>query len=189
MLAAERTGWQAKGIEIRNTIADPGFEDAAGKLAPDEFALDEDIVLDKKQQASVGLRHWFPERAPYRNVLTKKEAHAGRYSLMLEHCHRARLSRYVRAQPGARYRVGLWIKHNKAGGSYAFSVDAKDKGGRYPTLATMRIAGKPGEWREVITDVTAPPDATLIIIRLFARGQARDGRCWVDDLFIGKYPE
>jgi len=180
---------RAKGIEIRNMIADPSFEDAAGKFAPDEFAVDEDIVLDKKQQASVGLRHWFPERAPYRNVLTKKEAHSGRYSLMLEHCHRARLSRYVRAAPGARYRVGLWIKRNEAGGAYAVAVDAKTRKGGYPNLASVQVPKKPGEWQEIVTDVTAPPDATLIIIRLFARGQARDGRCWVDDLSIGKYPE
>ncbi|MBM4085301.1 MAG: DUF4838 domain-containing protein, partial [Planctomycetes bacterium] len=91
----EAAEMRSKGIEIKNLATDPGFEGIGRKLAPDEFAVDAETVLRPDQEGQVGIHQWFPERSPYRIVLSRKEPHSGRYSLMIEHCHRARLSQHA----------------------------------------------------------------------------------------------
>jgi len=188
--AFESAELRASGVEVKNLLKDPSFERVGKELAPDETAVDTDIVLDRARQGRLGIRQWFPERSPYRIVLTRKEAHSGLYSLMFERCYRTRLDAgYTRAKPGERYRAGLWFQRNEGHGAYSAVVDAKLKDGTYPRLASFRIPNKPGQWQKIGVDVAAPPKAKLIILRVFVGRQAADARCWIDDLFVGRYPD
>jgi hypothetical protein len=179
---------RSKGLELKNLLADPGFEEIGRKLAPNEFALDRDIVLRPDQEEGVGIRQWFPERSPYRCLLTSNDAHSGRYALLIEHCHRARVSRLAPAAAGDRFRVSLWLKHNEGKAVYSFAVDAALEDRTYPSLASFPVPQKPGQWQELAVEVVAPPKCRHISIRLFVNGQAADACCWIDDLFIGQYP-
>lgn len=176
---------RALGKEPKNLLTDPGFEEIGRQLAPDAFPLERDIVLDQKQAERLGFHFWFPDRSPYRCALVENAAHSGRYALMIEHCFRARFSRIAPAKPAARYRVGIWFRQSEGNGQYRFSVDARLADGSYPTLAAIPIPNKPGEWREFVTEVVAPPQASLIMLRLFVDRQAADARCWIDDVLVG----
>jgi len=181
---------RAKGVELQNLVADPGFEELGQEIGPDELAVEQDLVLDRAQEKRVGLHLWFAERSPYRCVLSRGEAHTGRHSVMLEHCHRGRFSRYVKPNPGARYRVGLWLKRNAAAGRYLVTVGARPPGTVKETiLASMRVAGTSQEWREIAADVLVPSDTRLLTLRLFVNGQTQGTKCWIDDFFIGQYPQ
>jgi len=179
---------RSKGIELANLLADPGFEEIGRELAPDEYAVDQDVVLRPDQEGRVGIHQWFAERSPYRCVLTRKETHSGRWSLMLEHVHRARISKSAPAAAGDRIRVSFWFKHNDGKAAYKFTVDGRTEDGTYPTLASIAVPHKPDQWQELVAEVVSPPGNRAISLRLFVNGQAAGARCWLDDLFIGKYP-
>lgn len=178
---------KARGVEIQNLAADPGFEELGKKLGPDELALDQEVALDAKQQLGAHFRVWFPERSPYRVLLSKAKAHSGSYSLMIEGCHRGRLSRYARGKPHTRYSAGLWVKRNTARGSYVLLVVARRKDGTEMELASVTVTAPTEDWQKVSADVVTPKDTTLVLTRFFIRGQAADAQCWVDDQFIGEY--
>ena len=181
---------RAKGVELQNLVADPSFEELGQEIGPDEFAVQQDLVLDRAQEKRVGLHLWFAERSPYRCVLSRREAHTGRHSVMLEHCHRGRFSRYVKPEPGARYRVGLWLKRDAAAGRYTVTVGARPPGtAKEAILASIRVADTSEGWQEIAADVTVLPDTRLLILRLFVNGQVQGAKCWIDDLFIGQYPQ
>jgi len=187
--AFETAVLKTRGVEIRNLASDPGFEELGKRVGPDELALDQDVSLNREQQLAAHFRVWFPERSPYRVVLSKKEAHSGNYSLMIEGCHRGRLSRYAKGKPKSRYSAGLWVKRNSARGSYVLVVVARRKDGAETELANVAVTASTEDWQEVSADVITPEDTKLVLTRFFIRGQAGDARCWVDDLFIGEYAE
>ncbi|MDQ3622491.1 MAG: hypothetical protein M3463_08395 [Verrucomicrobiota bacterium] len=85
-----------------------------------------------------------------------------------------------------RYRVGLWSRQNEGDAKYRFAVDARLKNGSYPVLATVPVTSKSDAWRELVTEVVAPPDATSILLRLYVDKQANGARCWIDNVFIGR---
>lgn len=183
--AAER---RALTPERENLIADPGFEQIGRDMAAKQSTALTDIILEPDQVRKLGIHMTFPDRTPYRCVLTSDNVHEGRIALMLGQCSRARFSRHVSAEPGSRYRAGLWFRHNEgAARRYAFAVDARLKSGEYRTLSTLLIPNAPGEWRQYIIEVLAPSDATTIFLRLYAENQAADARCWIDDLFIDRW--
>lgn len=183
--AAER---RALTPDRENLIADPGFEQIGREMAGEQSADRTGIILEPDQVRKLGIHMTFPDRTPYRCVLTSDNVHDGRIALMLEHCSRARFSRHVSAEPGARYRAGLWFRHNEgAARRYAFAVDARLKSRKYCTLSTLLIPNAPGEWRQYVIEVLAPSDATTIFLRLYAENQAADARCWIDDLFIDRW--
>jgi len=185
----EAAEMRAKGVEIQNLVADSGFEEIGKKLGPDELAPERYVVLDRNQQAKLGIRLWFPERSPYRCVLTEEAPHSGRYSLGVENCYRARFSRYAKVEPGAHCRAAVWFKHNRGRGAYRFAVDAKTAAGKYPTLASVPIPKKPGEWQQLVVDVTMPAKARLILLRVYINRQTSEAQCGIDDVFIGQYPK
>ncbi len=187
--AFETAVLKARGVEIRNLASDSGFEEIGKQLGPDELALDQEVALNREQQLGAHFRAWFPERSPYRVVLGKKEARSGDYALMVEGCHRGRLSRYAKGKPKARYSTGLWVKRNAARGHYVLVVVARRKDGVETELANVAVTASTGDWQEASADVVTPEDTTLVLTRFFIRGQAADARCWVDDLFIGEYSE
>jgi len=177
---------RSEGGALKNLVSDPGFEEIGSKLAPDEFSLDRDKVLDSGQVSRIGIHHWFAERSPYRCVLTETDAHSGKYALMMEHCHRARFSRSASARPGERFRVSVWFRRNEGQGRYKLEVDARLSNKTYPVLASIPLSGPPGEWREYVAEIVAPPNAGTVALKLYVNGQAASARCWIDDVFIGK---
>lgn len=171
--------------EPKNLVADAGFERTAAELTDEVNATLIEIVLTPQQVRQAGIHLTFPDRTPYRCVVTQNKAHSGRYSLMLEHCSRGRFTRHVSAVPGTRYRAGLWFYHDKGAASqYSFTVDARLQDGTYRTLSTLNIPNEPGVWRQYVSEVIAPPTATNIFLRLYASNQAADARCWIDDLLL-----
>jgi hypothetical protein len=175
---------RAAGREPQNLLEDPRFEQIGRSLAPDEFAISDEIPLDIDQALRLGVRQWFPERAPYRCVLSPDQPRAGRYALMLEHCYRARYSVSAKTEPGERYRVGLWFRRNEGQAGYRFAVDARMADGTFQTVATAPIADESDRWRQVVTEVVAPPGSTGLSLRLYIDRQAADARCWIDDVLI-----
>ena len=161
--ACQTAARRAAGGSLKNLVSDPGFEEIGGRLAPDELAREREVVLDPGQ-----------------------DAHAGRHALMMEHCHRARFSRSAGARPGERFRVGLWFRRNEGQGSYKLEVDARLADRSYPVLASIPLTGPPGEWREYVAEVVAPPQAGTVALKLYVNGQSAGVRCWIDDVFIGR---
>lgn len=180
---------RASGLEITNLLEDPGFEEIGRQLAPDEFAVEKDIAVTPELEQRLGIHQWFPERSPYRCVLTAHKPHSGRYALWLEHCHRARFSRHARAAPGERFRISLWLKHSGPAASYSVTVTTRSEEGVTTALASIRVPDKPDQWQEIVTEVVAPPKARLVGVQLFIDRQAAGARCSIDDVFIGQYPK
>jgi hypothetical protein len=110
--------------------------------------------------------------------------------LSIERAQRARFSRYVSpVVPGARYRVGVWFKHNEGEAVYRFAVSFRLADDTYPEPVSIRIPRRPGQWRELSAEITAPPQARVMSLRIYVNNQAADARCWINDAFIGKYPD
>lgn len=166
-----------------NLLENPGFEEFAGLNAdPDEVSR-----LNDDQIRAAGVHLTFPDRTPYRIGLSPEQPHSGQQSLMLEHCARARLTRYISAEPEKRYRAGLWFRQDEGDvSSYQFSIDVRLRDGSYRTLSTLRIPQQPGAWRPLLADVVTPPDTVNLFVRLHAQNQASGTRCWIDDVFV--YP-
>jgi hypothetical protein len=177
---------RAAGQEAKNLLSDPGFEEIGRELAPNEFALERDVLLEPAQTERLGLHLWFPERTPYRCHLTEAGAHSGRYALRLEHLYRARFTRSLAVKPGERLQVGFWFKQNEGAAKYRLEVDARLKDGSYPSLAKLPVSAPAGAWREFATEVVAPPGATTVLLRLYIDRQEAGAQCWIDDLFIGR---
>lgn len=192
LVAAFRSGQTlSSGIELTNLVADPGFEDIGAKLAPEERELDQDILIDSEQlRALVNLSVWFPDQTPSRAALTAIGARTGRYALMLKHFYRARLGKSVAADPSARYHAGLWVRCNDQPGNYRVTITAQLPGRDEPTtLADIPVPHKPNEWQEIVADVLTPPEARRLSVLFYNNDQAHGGCCWVDDFFIGRFPE
>ncbi len=181
---------RSAGINLENLVIDSGFEQIGQQLAPDDLAPDRQIVLNPEQQRRLGLRLWFPERTDCRIVLDDQESHSGRYSLMIENCFRARLTKSASAVPGDRVRLGVWFKHSgEQAGRYKLVADAMGPGiDGVVTLAALQIEHPADQWRQLMLDVVVPPGASRVSLRVFAESQAIGARCWIDDLFIGKNP-
>ena len=68
-------------------------------------------------------------------------------------------------------------------------LDARLSDRTYPRLASVPVSQQPDQWQELVAEVTAPAKTQTVFLRLYVNGQAADARCWLDDLFIGRYPE
>ncbi len=180
-VAARRAG----APTLVNLLPNPGFEDTPGPVDITES----EQVLDYRQAAPLGIHHWFPERSPGLRYTLSSEARTGRWALSVEGSQRSRFSRHVsRVEPGARYRLALWFKHNEAAADYRFAVAFRLQNNTYPEPVVLRVPHRPGRWQELTAEVTAPPGARGILLRLSINGQTPAARCWLDDAFIGKYP-
>lgn len=166
-----------------NLVKNPSFEDVSN-LGPKKSG---EIMILGSQIRAAGVHLTFPDRTPFRIAATTEHAHSGDYSLMLEHCARARLTRHISAKPNTRYRAGFWLRQDDGTTSpYLFTIDVRLRDGSYKTLSTLTIPNQPGQWRPFLADVVTPPGAVTLFVRLHARNQAAGTRCWVDDVFA--YP-
>lgn len=187
---ASGRGWletlarQAAGPEPNNLLPDPGFEAA---VLP---AGEAERTLDDAEAARLGMHHWFPERSPgYRYALTT-EAHTGQRALSIERAQRCRFARALSGvRPGALYRVGLWFKHNAGAASYRWVVRFSPVEGEAAEAVALRVPRRPGQWQELAAAVVAPPGARVVAVQLFINGQAPDARCWVDDVYVGRWED
>lgn len=184
LAAFQAAAWRASGLELTNLLSNPGFEQAEFPAGAPEFVLAVDAV------AKLGIDHWFPERSPGLRYTITREAHTGQRALSIEQSERCRYARSLhRITPGARYRLGVWFKHNEGMASYRFSVLVGLTNGTYLEPVMIRIPRRPGQWQEVSAEVAAPPQVRTLTLRVLVNNQALDARCWIDDAFIGKYPD
>jgi hypothetical protein len=180
---------QAKGVEIVNLASDPGFEKIGEKLGAGEWDPEQDASLNRKQQLQSGFRVWFHKRSPYKVSLTGRDVHSGKYALLIEGCHRGRLSRYAKPKDGARYRVGFWIRRGPGKGAYKMIVAWRDANRKDHALAAVPVPAVESGWEEVAVDVAPPKEARLLLINFFVRGMDPEARICVDDMMIGEYRE
>ena len=55
--------------------------------------------------------------------------------------------------------------------------------------ASIEIPFRPGEWQEIRCDLVAPKGATALTLTVQAQRQEPGAKIWVDDMFLGTYPE
>ena len=179
----EAAAARAESPAAENLLEDGGFEAFGSRIAGG--AGEDSIELDPSGVREAGVHLTFPDRTPYRIAVTREEVHSGDYALRLEHCARARLTRYVRAEPGTRYRLGCWVRHDEgAARRYEMAVDVRLADGSYRNLSRLVLPDDPGRWRRYVTAVETPEDAATLFLRVYAENQAAGTTCWVDDLFI-----
>ncbi len=173
-IAAER----ALAPEPENLVSDPGFEEIAEEQ-------EEETVLTKDQTRAAGVRLTFPDRTPWRCLISSSEVKSGKAALVLEHCARARFSRHIRAEADTRYRAGLWFRQDDGISSpYTFSIDVRLEDGGYQTLSTLTIPPVANVWRQFVADVVTPPNTVNLFVRLHVQNQAAGTRCWIDDVIV-----
>lgn len=185
LLAALRAAAQRAGSpELTNLLTDPGFEATVIPAGANEL----DLPYDTARR--LGIHHWFPERSPGLRYTVSTGAHSGRRALSIERAQRCRFSRSLApVVPGARYRVSVWFRHNEGEALYRFAVSFRLTDDTYPEPVLIRIPHRPGRWQELSAEITAPPRARVMSLRVYVNNQAADARCWIDDAFIGKYPD
>jgi hypothetical protein len=179
----------ARGVQLQNLVASPGFEEAGKKFGPTEVTPGRQLELAKEQYGSLAVRLWFPERSPFRILLQQNDVHGGEYALTFQGCQRARYDFMAKAEPNARYRVGFWAKCAEGKGSYSYEVFGRAKAEN----KNVRIGGGPvpcdtTDWQHVAADVETPADCSALLVFVYVNGQAQDARFVIDDQFIGKYP-
>ena len=174
---------KARGERLLNLVKDPSFEKRGAGISPRTGR-----PLEPDHEVERGLHLWHRRGTPFSWALTDEDAHTGKYSVVFIESTRAVLSESVAAKPDARFHLSVWIKHNDKKGIYRVVVLPRSKEGKLPE-ATINVPFKPDEWQKVETDFTAPVGAKSITLHVFAIGQTPRAKVWIDDLFIGRYPE
>lgn len=174
---------KAKGIKLVNLIKDPGFE-LRGAIKSSTSNTPPDSEHENK--ADLNLSHGVG--TPFTWALTKDEAHGGKYSVMLSESCSATLYGSIRANENERFNASVWVKHNDRKGEYTVFLRSSAKGGTLPN-ATIQVPFKPNEWQEIKMDFTAPKGTSGIKLYVSVKGQELGAKIWIDDMFIGKYPQ
>jgi hypothetical protein len=174
---------KARGVELANLVRDPSFEDrGAGQAVPGATSPKDEP--GNRQ----GLHVWQRTGTPMNCAITSEEAHGGKYSVVFQDTQTAGLSESLPAEPGQRYALSVWVKHNDQKGKYEVAVVP---GGAGKKLSRTKIAvpWKPGQWQQITTDFMTPPDTASLSFYVFVEGQEPGARLWIDDFFVGRYPE
>ena len=174
---------QAGGAQLVNLVEDPGFElRGAGKTLKGgrEAELEHDVTQ--------GLHVFHRRGTPWNCKITDEEAHGGRYSVCFTESAVVVLSETVRVEQGDRLHVSAWVKHNEPKGRYEIRLVPNGPSGKLPP-ATVSVPWKPGSWQEVTCDLVAPSGAKGLTLQVTVTGQSPGAKVWIDDCFIGKYPE
>jgi len=174
---------KARGVRLANEVKDPGFEKrGASKVVTKEENLPPEHRLQQ------GLNTWHSRGTPMHCAITDEEAHEGKYSVVLWGTQRAGLSERLQVSPGELLQMSVWVKHNDKKGRYSVSVIPRSGKGML-ARTQIPIPWKPGEWQEIRTDFTAPMDTATVGLYVFVMGQEPGAKLWVDDFFIGRYPQ
>ncbi len=174
--------FEAGGRELPNLIADPSFEERGLRRPADAPG-----ELPAEHQLQGGLRLWHGAGTPMKCTLTDEEAHAGKYSVAIWDTQHAGLSEAVSAAAGDHLRMSVWVNHDDRQGSY--QVAALPRSDRMLGRTTVPVPWKPGEWQQIEIAFTAPPETQTVGLYLFVDRQSPGARVWVDDFFVGKYPD
>jgi len=174
--------FDASGRELPNLIADPSFEER-GRQRPAAAPAE----LPTAHELREGLRVWHGAGTPMKCTLTDEDAHTGKYSVVLWETQHAGISESVSAKGGEHLRMSVWVKHND--GQATYEVAALPRSDRMLGRTTIPVPWKPGEWQQIETLFTAPPETTTVGLYLFVDRQSPGARIWVDDFFVGKYAD
>jgi len=176
--------FDASGQKLENRVQDPGFE-TRGTQQLANTDEDEDGHL-KYGGANV----WRSGGTQMQCSLTSEEAHNGKYSFTFSQTASAGVSEPFTQplQTGDILRMSVWVKHNAGQAKYSVQTDPRSTSGQLPR-ATVEVPWKPDEWQQIELLATVVPGTVRMNFWVFVKGQDPEARIWVDDFFIGKYPD
>jgi hypothetical protein len=169
------------GRKLDNLVKDPGFEERGKKHGTDVNA--DEIGHGSKQ----GVSTWHRGGTPLNCGLSTETAHGGKYSFAFWQTQYAALTENISINEGESVRMFVWVKYNDCPGRYFVSAFPRGKEG----LGEVKknVPAKPGEWQKIEMVYTAPPGIKSLSFCVYVTDQGPDAKIWIDDLFIGKYPE
>ncbi|MGD9497418.1 MAG: DUF4838 domain-containing protein [Armatimonadota bacterium] len=174
---------QSAGVQVANLVADPSFEERGARGAAAAAAADE----APEHESLDGVSFWHSAGTPYRATLTDEDAHTGEWSFTMTHTQRAGVSHSIAVEGGEVLLMSLWAKHNAAAGDYYVQVIPRSD--RMLSRAQVPVPEEPDVWHQVEMVVIVPPEARTVGLYLFCERQSPGAQVFVDDFFIGRYPE
>jgi len=172
----------AAGDVLKNLIIDGGFEERGAGLSPRTHR-----PLEPEHQARDGTHVWHRPGTPF-NFQLSEMAHSGKYCALFTECGATVLSESAGARRGRRFHAEAWMRHNAPAGTYALQLEATTAEGKQ-TPVTVQLPIRDNEWQKLQIDYPAPQGTKSISLQIVVQGQAPGAQLWVDDLFLGKYPE
>jgi hypothetical protein len=173
--------FDAGGRKLDNVVADPSFEER-GRKQP--ASTEADAVGHLRRN---GVNVWAGGGTPMSCALTTEDAHTGKYCFVFWDTQHAGVSESLAVKEGDRLRMSVWVKHNDKKATYIVQTDPRGKEGMFPR-STVPVPCKPGEWQKLEVLYTAQPGTKTVNLWVFVERQSPRARIWVDDFFIGKYP-
>ena len=135
-----------------------------------------------------GLRLWQSAGTPMNCKLTSEKAHSGKFSVLFWDTNRATVLESISAEAKQVFKLSVWLNHNEGGAEYeVVAIPRSSK--RMLSRSTIPVPRKPGEWQQVEFTFTAPPETKTLGLYVFAHRQSPGAKIWIDDFFIGRYPE
>jgi len=174
---------KARGIRLANMVKDASFEARGPGQAPKT-----DVPLPIDHEMRQGLNTWHRPSTQMKCSLTTGQAHTGKYSVAFWGTQVAGICERVAVKQDARLHLSVWVRHN--GKKARYLVTAYPRSAKKALAQTkIPIPWKPGEWQQIETDFTAPADTVNLSLYVFVYNQEPGAKVWVDDFFIGRYPE
>jgi len=174
---------KARGLKLANLVKDPSFEARGAGQAP-KTALPLAVEHEMRQ----GLNTWHGRGTSMKCTITTEDAHTGKCSVVFWDTQHAGICETLQTKQGGQFHLSIWVKHNDKPGRYQVNVLPRGPEGM---LARTKIAipWKPDEWQEIKSEFAAPLGTTTISLYVFIDAQAPGAKIWIDDFFVGKYPE
>ncbi|MBM4087577.1 MAG: hypothetical protein FJ272_22530, partial [Planctomycetes bacterium] len=94
------------------------------------------------------------------------------------------VGRTIEVKPGRRYRVGLWMRRQKAGvcGAYVSELDSAGKLAGKVTQMGLAVPTKDDEWRFCYRDIETGPQTAKLLLR--GDIYRSTGTVWLDDFTL-----
>lgn len=174
--------FDASGKELANLVKDPSFETRGEQKAPKAGAAHE-----PGHEVRDGLRIWHSRGTPMSCSLTDEAAHSGKHSVAIWQTQRGSIMETLAAGGGDLLRMSVWVKHNDKDAKY--EVTALPRSSRMLARSNVPVPWKPGEWQKVELTFSCPPNTKTLGLYVFVHSQSPGAKIWLDDFFVGKYPE
>jgi hypothetical protein len=172
----------AGGEELPNLVNDPGFEERGAKKLEPTGA--ESIILDGETHD--GLNLWHRDGTPFNWALTNETAHSGKYAVVFWNTQYGGVGESVSVKNGDVLRISVWIKQNDKPSDGFLEISAR--GGKDGTQIRVPLQWHSGGWRQMEVFFPVPAGAQSVNSFVNVSGQTPGARTWVDDFFVGKYP-
>jgi hypothetical protein len=173
---------KAAGDVVKNLIVDGGFEERGAGISPQTHR-----PLETDAQDHNGVHVWHRTGTPFAFEFSD-EAHTGKRSAQFTECGVTVLIEAVSTPKAGRFHAEAWMKHNDPAGTYELQLMPFTAEGQQSPI-TIPLPAQPGEWQKVQMDYPAPAGTKSISMRIVVNGQAPGAKLWVDDLFLGRYPD